>query len=103
MTCTDYSHFGGWRNEIINISNTDLTSDSGSYTRLYGSILRYDTLVPSDGYLRNNVYNNNTTSTNINCTDITSTGTSYHVNTNISLLSVSSVSCVNLSSINFHV
>ena len=44
MACTDYSHFGGWKNEKINISNTDLTSKSGSFTRLYGGTLRYDTM-----------------------------------------------------------
>jgi len=97
LDCTDYSIFRGWKNQINNISNTNLTSDSGSYTRLYGSILRYDTLVPSDGYVRNNVYNNNTTSVGINCTDITTTGTLYSITSNISLINASNVSCVNLS------
>ena len=70
LTCTDYSNFGGWKNQINNISMTNLTSDSGSYTCLYGSTLRYDNLVPSGGYVTNN----------------------------INQLNVSSVSCVNLSS-----
>ena len=100
LDCTDYSIFRGWKNQINNISNTNLTSDSGSYTRLYGGILRYDTLVPSDGYVRNNVYNNNTTSVGINCTDITSTGTLYSITSNISLINASTVSCVNISTTN---
>ena len=50
LDCTDYSIFRGRKNQINNISNTNLTSDSGSYTRLYGGILRYDTLVPSGCY-----------------------------------------------------
>ena len=61
LDCTDYSIFRGWKNQINNIANANLTSDSGSYTRLYGGTLRYDTLVPADGYIRNN----NTTSNNI--------------------------------------
>ena len=32
LTCTDYNNFGGWQNQINNISNTNITSDSGSYT-----------------------------------------------------------------------
>ena len=65
LNCTNYSTFGGWKNQINNTSNTNMTSDSGSYTRLYGGTLHYDTLVPSGGYVTNNVYNNNTTSTSI--------------------------------------
>ena len=56
--------------------------------------------MPSDGYLRNNAYNNNTTSVNINCTDITTMGTLYSITSNISLLNASNVSCRNLSSTN---
>ena len=56
--------------------------------------------VPADGYLWNNVYNNNTISININCTDITSTGTLYSITSNISLINASTVSCVNVLSTN---
>ena len=51
LDCKNYSIliFHGWKNDIINISNTSLTSDSGLYTHLYGG-------VPSDGYVRNNVH-----------------------------------------------
>ena len=57
LDCTDYSIFCGWKKQINNISNTNLTSDNVSYTCLYGGTLWYDTLIPSDAYLRNNVYN----------------------------------------------
>ena len=103
MDCTDYSIFRGWKNQINNISNTNLTSDSGSYTRLYGGILRYDTLVPSGGYITNNVNNINTITTTLNSTDITSTGTLYSITSNISQLNVPNVSCVNLSAISIYV
>ena len=73
LTCTDCGNFGGWQNQMGNISNTNITSNSGSYTRLYGGTLRYDILVPSGGYITNDVNNMNTTSTNINCTNISST------------------------------
>ena len=86
LNCTDYSTFGGWQNNITNISNTNLTSNSGSYTRLYGGILRYDTLVPSGGYVTNNVNNTNTITTTLNSTDITSTGTLYSITSTISQL-----------------
>jgi len=103
LDCTDYSIFRGWKNQINNISNTNLTSDSGSYTRLYGGVLRYDTLVPSGGYVTNNVNNTNTITTTLNSTDITSTGTLYSITSNISQLNVPNVSCVNLSAISIYV
>ena len=100
LNCTNYSTFGGRKNQINNISNTNMTSDSGSYTRLYGGTLRYDTLVPSGGYITNNVNNTKTITTTLNCTDITSTGTSYSITSNISLINASTVSCVNISTTN---
>ena len=42
LTCTDYSNFGGWKNQIHNISNNNSTNDSGSYARLYGRWLCYN-------------------------------------------------------------
>ena len=53
LDCKNYSIFRGWKNEITNISNTNITGDSASFTCLYGSILRYDTLLPSGGYVTN--------------------------------------------------
>ena len=53
-----------------NISNSNITSNSGSYTRLYGGTLPYDTLVLSSGCVSNNINNTNTTSTRVKCTDI---------------------------------
>ena len=85
------------KNQIKNISNTYLTSDRGSFTRLYGSTLRCETLVPSGGYITNNVNNTNKTSTNINRRNISSTGIHYNITSNISQLNVSDVSCLNLS------
>ena len=49
LTVTNWSNFTGYNNTLHNISNTNLTSSSGSYKRLYGGTLRYDTLVPSVG------------------------------------------------------
>ena len=74
FNCTDYSTFGGWKNQINNISSTNITCNSGSYTSLYGSTLRYDNLVPSGGYITNDVNNVNTCTTNISCTNISTTG-----------------------------
>ena len=99
LTSTDYSNIGGWQNQINNIPNTNITSNSGSFTRLYGDTLWYDTLVPSGGYITNDVNNINTTSTNTNCTNLSSTGIHCSITSNISQLNVSSISCVNLSSI----
>ena len=82
-------------NQINNISNTNITSDSGSYARLYGSTLRYDTLVPSIGYITNDVNNTNTLSTNIACTNLST------INANMSFLNVSNVSYVSISCLNF--
>ena len=54
-TFTDYSNFTGWQNKIDNISSTNLTCNSCSYTRLYGGTIQYDTLVPSSGNITNDV------------------------------------------------
>ena len=97
LTCTGYSNFGGWKNQKNNISSTNITCNSGSYTSLYGSTLRYNNVVPSGGYVTNDVNNVNTLSTNISCTNISSTGIHYSVTSNISQLNVSNVSCVKLS------
>ena len=44
-----WSNFTGFHNTLNNISSTNLTCNGGSYTRLYGGILCYGTLVPSGG------------------------------------------------------
>ena len=69
LTVTNWSNFTGYNNTLNNISSTNLTCNSGSHTSLYGSTLRYDNLVPSGGYITNDVNNTNTTSTNINSTN----------------------------------
>ena len=74
LTCTDYSNFTGWQNKIDNISSTKLPCNCGSYARLYGGTLRYDTVIPSGGYITNDINNTYITSTTINCTNISSTG-----------------------------
>ena len=69
LTVTNWSNFTGYNNTLNNISSTNITCNSGIYTSLYGSTLRYDTLLPSVGYITNDINNTNTTSTNINTTN----------------------------------
>ena len=63
LTVTNWSNFTGYNNTLNNISSTNLTCNSGSHASLYGGTLRYDTLVPSGGYITNDVNNINTCST----------------------------------------
>ena len=93
LTVTNWSNCTGYNNTLNNISNTNLTNNSGSYTHLYGATLRYDTLVPSGGYITNDVNNTNTTSTNINTTNISSTGIHYSITSNISIKCIKYILC----------
>ena len=67
---------------------------------LFGSTLRYDTLVPSGRSVRSDIKNVDTCRTNISCTYLSYTGISYSITSHIPQLNVSSILCVNLSSIN---
>ena len=57
LTVTNWSNFTGYNNTLNNVSSTNLTCNSGSYTSLYGSTLIYDNLVPTGGYVTNNINN----------------------------------------------